>query len=178
MGGPVEIVAIVAAIGYVLFRRVLGEPAQAKRMLVLPAVLSLIGVSDLSGTVTTPMSLVLLVATTAISVALGALRGASVRISRRDGVAFVRYTWVTIALWVVNVVVKVGANLVLGAGDAAGNSLLFTLGLGILAEGLVVLGRATQAGHRVLWTADRTTKDPSHDGDEPVGWNTRRDRVR
>src|ERR1700753_3833124 len=100
MSGPAEIVLIVAAVCYLLVRRMAGEPAQAKRMLILPVVLIAIGISDLSGHVSSSMSLLFLVATAAISVVLGALRGASVRISQRDGVAFVRYTGVTIVLWV------------------------------------------------------------------------------
>ncbi|GAB3971674.1 hypothetical protein GCM10029978_047310 [Actinoallomurus acanthiterrae] len=156
MSGPVEIVLIVAAVGYVLVRRLMGEPAQAKRMLVLPAVLSVIGLSDVSSQVKTPLSLLFLVATVAISVVLGLLRGVSVRISGRDGLAFVRYTWVTVVLWLVNLLIKFGANAWLAAADpkdggAVGNSLLFTLGLGILAEGLVVLYRALRAGHTVMW---------------------------
>jgi hypothetical protein len=43
MSGPLEIVVILAVVGYLLARRVIGEPAQAKRMLILPVVLSLIG---------------------------------------------------------------------------------------------------------------------------------------
>jgi hypothetical protein len=53
MSGPVETVFILAAVGYVLARRVIGEPAQAKRMLILPIVLNLIGLSDVSGQVKT-----------------------------------------------------------------------------------------------------------------------------
>ncbi|MBY8885211.1 hypothetical protein K7472_10180 [Streptomyces sp. PTM05] len=152
-----EIVLVVAGIGYVLARRLMGEPAQAKRMLILPAVLTVIGLSDLSGQVKTPLSLLFLVATAGVSLALGALRGWSVRISQQDGLAFIRYTGTTVALWVLNLVVKFGANLVLGAVDskdagAVGNSLLFTLGLGILAEGAVALYRALSADHRVMWT--------------------------
>ena len=198
MSGPVEIVLILAAVGYLLIRRVLGEPAQAKRMLVLPVVLSLIGLSDVSGEVKTPLSLLFLVATAAISVVLGALRGASVRISQRDGLAFVRYTGATVLLWVVNLAIKFGANLALGAIDpqdagAVGNSLLLTLGLGILAEGLVVLYRALRHDHQVIWTqgrdgaphqmspfldnlrhslANRTENDPA------AQWNTRSDHRR
>jgi hypothetical protein len=157
MSGPVEIVLILAAVGYLLLRRMMGEPAQARRMLILPVVLGLIGLSDLSGQVRTPLSLLFLVATAAISVFLGVLRGASVRVFQRDGLAFFRYTWFTVVLWVVNLVIKFGANLVLGAADprdagGVGNSLLFTLGLGILAEGLVVLYRALRADHRVMWS--------------------------
>ncbi|MGQ4514395.1 hypothetical protein [Streptomyces sp. DW26H14] len=160
MSGPVEIVLIVAAVGYVLVRRMMGEPAQAKRMLILPAVLCVIGLSDVSGEVTTSMSLLFLVATAAISVVLGMLRGASVRISQRDGLAFVRYTGVTVLLWVLNLAVKLGANFALGALDpkdagGVGDSLMLSLGLGILAEGLVVLYRALRAGHQVMWAQGR-----------------------
>ncbi|GAA1022455.1 MULTISPECIES: DUF1453 domain-containing protein [Amycolatopsis] len=157
MSGPVEIVLIVAAIGYLMVRRLMGEPAQAKQMLILPAVLSVVGLSTLSGEVKTPASMIFLVGTAAVSVALGVLRGMSVRISRRDGTAFVRYTALTVALWVANIVVKIGVNLALDAfapQDAGGvaNSMLLTIGVGILAEGLVVLYRALRAGHQVVWT--------------------------
>jgi hypothetical protein len=80
-----------------------------------------------------------------------------VRISQRDSLAFLRHTGVTVVLWVVHLAIKFGANLALGATDpkdagAIGNSLLLTLGLGILAEGLVVLYRALRNDHRVMWT--------------------------
>ncbi|MCQ4079284.1 hypothetical protein NGB36_01320 [Streptomyces sp. RB6PN25] len=207
MSGPVEIVLILAAVGYLLVRRVMGEPAQAKRILILPAVLSLIGLSDVSGQVKTPLSLLFLVATAAISVVLGALRGASVHISQREGLAFVRYTGVTVVLWVVNLAIKFGVNLALGAIDskdpgAVGNSLLLTLGLGILAEGLVVLYRALRNNHPVMWTQGQDgaphqmfpfLNDPQRSltnrgdhpyGDHPygdhraAGWNTRLDQPR
>lgn len=160
MSGPVEIVLIVAAIGYLMVRRLIGEPAQAKQMLILPAVLSVVGLSTLSGEVKTPASMVFLVGTAAISVVLGVLRGMSVRISRRDGTAFVRYTALTVALWVANIVVKIGVNVALDAfapQDAGGvsNSMMLTIGVGILAEGLVVLYRALRAGHQVVWTQGR-----------------------
>ncbi|WP_134663271.1 MULTISPECIES: DUF1453 family protein [unclassified Amycolatopsis] len=157
MSGPVEIVLIVAAVGYLMVRRMIGEPAQAKQMLILPAILSVVGLSTVSGDVKTAASLVFLIGTAAISVVLGVLRGYSVRISRRDGTAFVRYTPVTVGLWVANIVVKIGVNVALDAfapQDAGGvsNSMLLTIGVGILAEGLVVLYRALRAGHQVMWT--------------------------
>lgn len=160
MSGPLEIVLILAAVCYVMVRRMAGEPAQAKRMLVLPAVLGVVGLNDVSGQVKTPSSAVLLVATAAISVVLGALRGSTVRISRRDGAAFVQYTGLTVALWVVNLVIKFGANFALKAFDAkdsgaVGNSLLLTLGTGMLVEGLVVLYRALRGDHQVMWAEGR-----------------------
>ncbi|KOG52793.1 hypothetical protein ADK38_44240, partial [Streptomyces varsoviensis] len=160
MSGPVEIVLIIAAVCYVMVRRLLGEPAEAKRMLILPAVLSLVGVSNVSGHHTGVASVVFLVATGGISVLLGVLRGVSIRLSNRDGLVFMRYTWVTVALWVLNIVVKIAANVTLGAvdphvSDAAGNSLLLTVGLGMLAEGIVVLGRAVRTDSRVVWTVGK-----------------------
>ncbi|MGW7532301.1 DUF1453 domain-containing protein [Amycolatopsis sp. NPDC054798] len=187
MSGPVEIVLIVAAVGYLMVRRMIGEPAQAKQMLILPAVLSVVGLSTLSGEVKTPASLVFLAGTAVISVVLGVLRGATVRISRRDGVAFVRYTGVTVGLWVANIVVKVGVNLALDAFDpqdsgGVSNSLLFTLGVGILAEGLVVLYRALRAGHQVMWAQGKdgapAQSSPLLDNiqrnlsSRPAEWNT------
>jgi hypothetical protein len=160
MNGPVELVLIVAAVGYVLIRRLLGEPAQAKRMLVLPAVLSVIGLSDVSDAIKTPMSLVFLVATAAISIALGVLRGSLVRISRRDGVTFISYTGIIVVVWVINLALKLGANYAFTwvapkEAGAVGNSMLLTLGLGILAEGLVVLYRALRSDHPVMWAQGR-----------------------
>lgn len=202
MSGAVEIVLILAAVGYLVVRRVLGESAQAKRTLMLPAVLSLVGLSDVSGQAQTSLSLLFLVAAAAISVILGVLRGASVRISLCDGLAFVRYTAVTVALWVVNLAVKFGANLTLGVIDpkqagALSNGLLLTLGLGILAEGLVVLYRALRNDHPVMWSQGRrgaprrkfpvldnprhnlTNRDDSpYQDDRATGWNTRAEPLR
>ena len=39
VSGPVEIILIIAAIGYVLTRRLIGEPAEVRRMLLVPVVL-------------------------------------------------------------------------------------------------------------------------------------------
>jgi len=156
VSGPVEVVLILAAVGYVLVRRMMGEPVQAKRMLVLPAVLVVIGLSDVSGDAQTAVSVLFLVATGVISVLLGGLRGLSVRLSERDGLAFVNYTGVTVALWVVNLVIKFGANFILAGVDrldaaSVSNSLLLTLGAGMLAEGLVLLARAVRTDSRIMW---------------------------
>jgi hypothetical protein len=160
MSGPVDVVLVLAAVCYVLVRRFAGEPAQARRMLVLPAVLVVIGLSDVSGALHSVVSLVFLVATCAFGMLLGALRGASVRLSERDGLVVVRYTVITLVLWVVNLAVRFGASFVLGAVDphaaaAVGNSLLLTLGAGMLVEGLVTMARALHTDSRVVWATGR-----------------------
>jgi hypothetical protein len=164
MSGPLEVVLIIAAVGYVLFRRLAGEPAQLKRMLVLPAVLAVIGVSDLHVAGQTPTSIAFLIGTTVLSLLLGALRGVSVRVEARNGVVFIRYTVTTVVLWVANLAIKFGGSFLLGAVDpaaahAASTGLLFTLGAGMVAEGLVVLAKTSRVDGRL--TGGRPTTPPA-----------------
>ncbi|SEP07488.1 DUF1453 family protein [Amycolatopsis saalfeldensis] len=160
MNGTLQVVLIIAVIAYMLIRRLAGEPAEAKRMLLLPAVLTVIGIVNLDGPAHSGTALLFLIGTALISAVLGALRGASIRLSRRDGIVFMRYTWVTLALWAANIAVKFGGNLLLGAIDkngaaALGDSVLLTVGIGMLLEGVVVLGRALRSGERVIWAQGR-----------------------
>ncbi|MEU5262479.1 DUF1453 domain-containing protein [Amycolatopsis sp. NPDC021455] len=157
LSGPVQIVVIIAAIGYVLVRRLLGEPVQAKRMLVLPAVLCLVGFAHLTEVPQTATSVVFLIVTAGAGAAIGLGRGLTVEVSERDGVAFLRYTALTVGLWVVNIAVKFGGGFLLDAIDpaaekASSSGLMLTLGIGILVEGLVVLAKAARSGSHVDWT--------------------------
>jgi hypothetical protein len=45
----VTIVLAVAAVGWVLWSRMKGQPLQARRLLVLPVVLTVLGITDLTG---------------------------------------------------------------------------------------------------------------------------------
>jgi Flp pilus assembly pilin Flp len=63
---------------------------------------------------------------------------------------------VTILLWLVNLAIKFGANSLLQAVDqhdaaAVGNSLLLTLGAGMLIEGVVALNRALRTNSQIIW---------------------------
>jgi hypothetical protein len=172
MSGPIEIVLILVAVGFVLTRRLMGEVVQAKRMLVLPGVLLLIGLTQVSGVLHSPAAVLFLLMSGALSVVLGALRGASVKISDQGGVAFVRYTWITVLLWVANLGAKFGANLVFGHIDpqaaALGNSLVLTLGLGMLVEGLIVAARALRSDSQVIWAkSDGSDDSDGSDGNAP-----------
>lgn len=160
MSGPVEIVLVLAAVGYVLVRRLTGERANGMRLVILPAALSVWGLYEAFGAPRTARSLAFLIGNGVISVAIGALRGVTVRITERDGFAFVRYTAVTIGLWALNLAIKLGANIALhginpkDAGTAS-TSLLLPVGLGLLVEGLVVCYRAQRGNHRVTWSRPR-----------------------
>lgn len=154
MSTPIEILLVVALVGYMLVRRLLGEPAQAKRMLLLPAVLAVIGLSSAGDVLHDSAQLGFLVVTTLVSVGIGGLRGLSIRVFVRDGIVNMRYTGMTIVLWVVNIAVKLGGNFLLSTVDPhadGGNTLMLTLGAGLLTEGVVVLAKAMRTGGQVIW---------------------------
>lgn len=154
MSAPLEILLVVVLVGYMLIRRLLGEPAQAKRMLVLPAVLTVIGLSSAKDVLHDPVQLGFLAVTTLIGVGIGALRGLSVRVYVQDGIANMRYTAISVVLWVVNIAAKLGGNFLLTAVDPHADSsstLMLTLGAGLLMEGVVVLAKAMRTGGQVIW---------------------------
>jgi hypothetical protein len=156
VSGPIEIIVIIAAIGYVLARRLIGEPAEGKRMLLIPAILTVVGVVDLAQVSQSPVSIGFLVGAAVVSAAIGLLRGASVRVFERDGIVFMRYRVTTVVLWAVNFAIRFGASFVLGmidpkAAHATSSGLLLTLGIGMLVEGLGVLSKAVRLNGRIVW---------------------------
>ncbi|GAB2842002.1 hypothetical protein GCM10027176_52340 [Actinoallomurus bryophytorum] len=160
MSGPVEVILIIGAVGYILARRLLGEPAEAKRMLLLPAVLAGVGLVDLTKVTQSPASIGFLVGTTVLSLVLGLLRGASIRVFDKDGIVYLRYTATTVVLWGINLGVKFGASVLLGLVDptaehVGSSGLMFTLGVGMVLEGLAVLSKAMRTSGRIVWAKGR-----------------------
>jgi hypothetical protein len=150
---PLVVLLVIAGIGYVLWRRLTGEPVQTKRLVVLPAVFTVLGVVDLTKSNAPPLSsadVAFLVAGVATSLALGAARGASVELLPRVGYLYQRYRKATVAWWVVLVVTKLGLDLAAhaaGAAAAAGtHSLMLALGVSLLGEAAVVAPRALATG--------------------------------
>lgn len=143
---PVTIALGVAAIGYVLWSRMQGQPLVPKRLIVLPAVLLVLGISDLTGSHhQTGADIGFLVGGALLSGALGAARGSTIELFARDGVLWQRYRPVTVALWVALILSKIVLAVIAsatGAKGAATNGLLFTLGVSLLAESATVGPRA------------------------------------
>jgi hypothetical protein len=72
---PLTILLVVAAVGYVLWSRMQGRPLKLRRMLLLPVVLMVLGIADLTGSSAphlTPKDITFLVISVALSVVLGA----------------------------------------------------------------------------------------------------------
>jgi hypothetical protein len=157
MGATIQIVLIAAAIIYVMARRIMGEPAVGKRLLVLPAVLGVIGLAQTS--VHSVTALVFLLASVALSAVLGLLRGLTIRTYEQNGIVMLRYTAVTIGLWVASIAARLGAGFLMNQIDPsaaqAGNGLMLVVGAGLLAEGLVVMTKAVRVRGQVVWSKGR-----------------------
>ncbi len=102
-------------------------------MLLIPAILTVIGLIQITKVGQSGVSIGFLVVSTVVSVIIGVLRGASVRVFEHDGLVFMKYTAVSIGLLVANVVIRLGAGLVLGvidpsASDSVGKGVLLALG--------------------------------------------------
>ncbi|WP_243794432.1 DUF1453 domain-containing protein [Saccharopolyspora gloriosae] len=161
MSGSAEGILIIAAVGYVLIRRFLGEPLEGKRMLLLPAVLAGIGVVHLIKAPQPAVSIGFLIATAALVALLGVLRGISARVFERDCLLMMRYTGTTLVLWVINLGVEVGSEFLLGQLDPQieqSASSMFTIGIGLLAEGIAVLAKGVRTEGPIMWAKGRRSK--------------------
>jgi hypothetical protein len=143
-----NILLYVGLIGYVLFKKIQGQPIRApKKLLGLPILLVVIGFGDMtSGKTMKPVEITLTVIGAILSLGLGLMRGQADKVSTRDGAPFVQWGKTSLALFAANVVAKLVLDLIgVAAGAsaaAAGKSLVFTLGLTLLAEAAVLWMRS------------------------------------
>lgn len=142
------VVAVVGIVVYVIGQQLVGSAVRGKRLVVLPAILTVIGITGISHAGVTDV--VLLTASAAIAVALGAGLGAMTRLERRDG-----YLWAQLpkqGLWLWGGLI-VSRLLILGIARGAGAhvaastaAILLTLGLNRAAQAAVVASRAIASG--------------------------------
>lgn len=143
-----SILLYAALIGYVLSKKIQGRPIRAPRKLLgLPIVLIALGFEELTGgKAMKPVEIALIVTGAILSIGLGLMRGQADKITTRDGVPFVQWGKASLILFGVNIVAKLVLDLIgVAAGSsasAAGKSLIFTLGLNLLAEAGVLWMRA------------------------------------
>jgi hypothetical protein len=142
-----NILVYIALIGYILFEKVRGQPLKApKKLFALPVILTVLGYGDLSHGRPSPVELTVTVIGAVVSLALGALRGRSDKLSVRDGADFVQWGAMSLALFAGNLVAKLVLDLIgIAAGgtpSAAGKSLVFTIGLTLLGEAVVLFVRS------------------------------------
>ncbi|HEY1624450.1 MAG TPA: hypothetical protein VGG16_11690 [Streptosporangiaceae bacterium] len=146
-----EIIVVIAVIGFVVFQQVAGQKVAGKRLIVLPAVLTVVGFLDLHGAKGLHHAdYVWLVIGAAGSLAIGLAFGAITRIGSRDGVLWAKLPVWGLLLWVAMFAFR-GLVMVLAAHTgahvaASATPLLFTLGLNRLGQAAVIAVRAMAAG--------------------------------
>jgi hypothetical protein len=83
----IRVLAVVAIIGYVIGRQLMGEPLRGKRVVLLPVILAVAGAVDLGkhGRHVEPADVVFLVISGLIAVTIGLLQGRMIRLECRNG---------------------------------------------------------------------------------------------
>jgi hypothetical protein len=145
-----EVLAVIAIIGFVIYQQLAGQLLRGKRVVVLPAVLTVIGLLDLRGSHLRPADIAWLTVGAAGSLLIGLAFGLIMRLEARDGVLWgkmpLRGLWLWVGLFAWRALIMVLAART-GAHVAASTApLLFTLGLNRLGQGAVIVPRALRAG--------------------------------
>jgi hypothetical protein len=145
-----EILAVIGIIGFVIYQQLAGQLLQGKRLVVLPAVVTVIGFLDLRGHHLGSADIAWLAVGAAGSVLIGLAFGLITRLEPREGVLWGKmplrglWLWVALAAWRVLIMVLAART---GAHVAASTTpLLFTLGLNRLGQAAIIVPRAIRAG--------------------------------
>ncbi len=146
-----EILAVIAVIGFVIYPQIAGQKIQGKRLVVLPAVLTIIGFADLHGAKHLFAADYVWLTVGAIGALLiGLALGAITRLGSRDGVLWAKmplrglWLWAVLIAWrglIMVIAARTGAHVA-----ASSTPLLFTLGLNRLGQAAVIAPRAMLAG--------------------------------
>lgn len=151
MSDFIRIIAVIGIIAFVIGRQLVGEPLRGKRVVVLPVILTVIGLSDLGSRSqpVKPNDIVFLVIGGVLAAGIGVAQGSIMRLESRNGALWGQMPLKALWLWVL----LIGSRLlVTGAADVAGahvagstSTILLMLGINRLAQAAVVLPRALSA---------------------------------
>ncbi|MFD1933484.1 hypothetical protein ACFSKW_18670 [Nonomuraea mangrovi] len=143
-----NIVLIVGLVGYVVVRRMIGEPLNARDVYVPPLVLIGLGIHALSAVALTPVDVLWLVISGLVALGFGAMRASTTGLFEREGVLWQRYTWRTLVVWVVSAAASIGVGLLatrFGLHEQA-RPISLSIGVGLAGEALVTAVRARVIG--------------------------------
>jgi hypothetical protein len=151
MSGIVEIAALAAAVGFVIVTQVRGQSLQARRLVLLPAILIVIGLAGLHGmTGVSPADIACITVGALIAATIGLAQGAVTRLQSRNGTLWGRLPvwglWLWAALIVSRVAMMVAAHAIDAEAAASLDSVLVVLGINRLAQAGVIASRAARAG--------------------------------
>jgi hypothetical protein len=148
----IRVLAVIAVIGYVIGRQLMGEPLRGKRVVLLPVILAVAGAFDLgkNGHHVRPADVVFLVISGLIAVTIGVLQGRMMRLESRNGALWgqmpVRALWLW-ALLVGSRLILTVIALAVGA-KVAGSStpIIMLLGINRIGQAAVVMRHALATG--------------------------------
>ena len=147
-----EVLAVIAIVVYVIGRQLRGEPLRGKRVVLLPAVLTVIGLTRLNtgGHPVHAADVAFLVVGGVVAAGIGVAQGSVLRLESREGGLWGRMPLYGLWLWVA----LVGARIALmtlasasGAHVAASTApIVLLLGVNRLSQAAVITRRAHAAG--------------------------------
>jgi hypothetical protein len=148
----IRVLAVVAIIGYVIARQLLGEPLRGKRVVVLPVILAVAGVADLGkhGHHVQLADIICLVISGLIAVAVGLLQGRMMRLESRNGALSGQTPVRGLCLWALLIgsrLIMTVIALAVGA-KVAGSSapIIMLLGINRLGQAAIVMRHALATG--------------------------------
>lgn len=152
MHSVLTVLVAVGIVGYVIGRQLIGEPMRGKRLIVLPAVLTVIGAADLhsSGRHPGAADVLCIALSIVVAIGIGLAQGRAMRLESRNGALWAQLPTRALWLWLTLVAARV-AIMVLAHGlharlAASSATILVTLGVNRLAQAAVVTLRAVNAG--------------------------------
>lgn len=156
----VQYALVAAVLVWIVVRQVQGRFVAVGRMFVLPAVLVVLGLGSTVAVEWSGTAVAVVAGELLLTAALGAVRGAFVHLTLRDGYLYRRGGALGLALWVVSigahVLVELGASAI-GVGAAATATLTLSFGVSLAAQFLVLL-RRVRADGRPLRPSDRARR--------------------
>lgn len=146
----IQILVAIAIVVAVIARQLRGEALTGRRVMVLPVVLTVIGLALLRDEHPTSTDVMCLVAGGLLAFGIGAGQGAMTRLEPRAGVTWARMPAAGLLLWALLVVTRLGMTVVAHALDAkvAASSATIFLALGInrLGQAAVLVPRLMYSG--------------------------------
>jgi hypothetical protein len=174
MSALVEVVAVIGIVGYVIARQLAGEPLRGRRVILLPAILTVIGVLDLHSSPlhARPADVGCLVVGGLLVAGIGVAQAGVLRLESRDGYLWaqlpVRGLWLWLALIATRVAMTLAADGLDAKLAAASSTILLMLGINRLGQALVVIPRARRA--RIAFAPEKNGRTflPALTGRDPA----------
>ena len=152
-----KLLLILLLIGYVIVKRLAGQPLTSGRLALVPLVLVGLGGYQLLQAPLTGAGGALLAAEVVLGLGVGLVRGLTIDIYQRGAHLWYRYRPLTVLIWLLTIGLRLGFGLAahgLGIGLPVAAALL-GVGASLLGEGAIVWQRARRTG--VPFAPDRRT---------------------